>query len=306
MTILMIGDVVGEVGLRALEAGLPQLIARYNADFVIVNGENAVEGYGITVSALARISASGADIVTSGNHIWEKNDIWEFLERRTAYGMQIMKGEALPLAPAPQHPRHLSKVVHDLIHAPAILRPANYPAPAPGSGAGLLEKNGKRLLVVNVQGREYMTALDCPFQTAAAVIAANPTVPAVIDFHAESSAEKEALGFHLDGRVSVIAGTHTHIQTADAKILPGGTAYITDLGMTGPTDGVIGMDTEICLARAKTQVLYRMQCAEGPCAIQGIAVDIAENGLARSISTIWLNVDDENAHKNENEEIENP
>jgi calcineurin-like phosphoesterase len=161
----------------------------------------------------------------------------------------------------------------------------------------LLEKNGKRLLVINVQGREYMTAIDCPFQTAAAIIGANPGIPAVIDFHAESSAEKEALGFHLDGRASAIAGTHTHIQTADAKVLPGGTAYITDLGMTGPTDSVIGMDAEICLARAKTQVLYRMQCAEGPCAIQGIAVDIAEDGRARSISTIWFdtNVDGENA-----------
>jgi metallophosphoesterase (TIGR00282 family) len=297
MIVLMIGDVVGEIGLHALEAGLPRLIAQYNADFVIVNGENAVEGYGITVSALARISAAGADIVTSGNHVWEKNEIWEFLERRTAYGMQIMRGEALPLAPAPQHPE--PKALRDLIHAPAILRPANYPAPAPGSGAALLEKNGKRLLVINVQGREYMTAIDCPFQTAAAIIGANPHVPAVIDFHAESSAEKEALGFHLDGRASAIAGTHTHVQTADAKILPGGTAYITDLGMTGPTDGVIGMDAEICLARAKTQVLYRMQCAEGPCAIQGIAVDIGEDGHARSISTIWLdtNVDDENAYE---------
>jgi calcineurin-like phosphoesterase len=145
-----------------------------------------------------------------------------------------------------------------------------------------------------------MTALDCPFQTAATILGANPAIPAVIDFHAESSAEKEAFGFHLDGRASAIVGTHTHIQTADAKILPGGTAYITDLGMTGPTDGVIGMDAEICLARAKTQVLYRMQCADGSCAIQGVALDIDEdNGNhARSISTIWFNVDGENVEKN--------
>jgi metallophosphoesterase (TIGR00282 family) len=182
-----------------------------------------------------------------------------------------------------------------------ILRPANYPAPAPGAGAALLEKNGKRLLVINLQGREYMTPIDCPFQIAEAAINMNPGVPAVIDFHAESSAEKEALGFYLDGRASAVVGTHTHVQTADAKILPNGTAYITDLGMTGPTDGVIGMDAEICLARAKNQVLYRMQCSGGPCAIQGAVITIAESvekdgdkgeGCpASSIETFWLDVE---------------
>ena len=325
MTVLMIGDVVGEAGLRALETGLPQLIARYRADFVIVNGENAVEGYGITGSAMKRIIAAGADIVTSGNHVWEKGEFWEFLERHTAYGIQ-MRGDGSPLPPdllplyrelrgAYLHSKHCPGAVlpappsagdtpatpPNPVSVPLILRPANYPAPAPGAGAALLEKNGKRLLVINLQGREYMTAIDCPFQTADVLLGANPGVPAVIDFHAESPAEKEALGLYLDGRVSIVAGTHTHIQTADAKILPGGTAYITDLGMTGPTDGVIGMDAEICLARAKTQVLYRMRCAEGPCAVQGIAVTFDTDGAdsgnndpapsAASIETLWLNVD---------------
>jgi calcineurin-like phosphoesterase len=344
MTVLMIGDVVGEAGLRALETGLPRLIARHGADFVIVNGENAVEGYGITGPALDRIITAGADIVTSGNHVWEKGEFWEILERHTAYGEIIKGAQCLarnghnlgcarrvlafpqhgvgpknappqinvtgpgsPLrgiengkwimenyrndADSPQNPHYPLSIPHyqfpeggNPASVPLILRPANYPSPAPGAGAALLKKNGKRLLVINLQGREYMTAIDCPFQAADAFINANPGVPAVIDFHAESSAEKEALGLYLDGRTSVVAGTHTHVQTADAKILPGGTAYITDLGMTGPTDGVIGMDAEICLARAKTQVLYRMRCADGPCAVQGIAVTFDTDGTNRGNS----------------------
>ena len=348
MTVLMIGDVVGEAGLRTLETGLPRLITRHGADFVIVNGENAVEGYGITGPALERIIAAGADIVTSGNHVWEKGEFWEILGRHTAYGIQVMRGDASPLPPdllrayalhnssgtplygalprnAPPHqgvafatktpeagpspatatpPSRRENADPEAApsSSPLVLRPANYPAPAPGAGAALLEKNGKRLLVINLQGREYMTAIDCPFQMADAFINANPGVSAVIDFHAESPAEKEALGLYLDGRVSVVAGTHTHIQTADAKTLPGGTAYITDLGMTGPTCGVIGMDTEICLARVKTQVRYRMKCAGGPCAVQGIAVTITQNGGGNdnegnsghpvaSIETLWLHVD---------------
>jgi calcineurin-like phosphoesterase len=320
MTVLMIGDVVGEAGLRALETGLPRLIARHRANFVIVNGENAVEGYGLNGPALERIIAAGADIVTSGNHVWEKGEFWEILERHTAYGGQVMRGDVSPLAPA-RSP--VERPEPQGASAPLILRPANYPAPAPGAGAALLEKNGKHLLVINLQGREYMTAIDCPFQMADTLIGANPGVPAVIDFHAESPAEKEALGLYLDGMASIVAGTHTHVQTADAKILPGGTAYITDLGMTGPTDGVIGMDAEICLARVKTQVLYRMRCADGPCAVQGIAVTFDINDTngetnadsenrdghpassALSIETLWLDVDmntiEENVHTNTHE-----
>ena len=277
-----------------------------SADFVIVNGENAVEGYGITGPALERIIAAGADIVTSGNHVWEKGEFWETLGQHTAYGIQIMKG--VPPCGRMENGKGIMENDRNPAPVPLILRPANYPAPAPGAGAALLEKNGQRLLVINMQGREYMTAIDCPFRTADVLLNANPGVPAVIDFHAESPAEKEALGLYLDSRASVVAGTNTHVQTADAKILPGGTAYITDLGMTGPTDGVIGMDAEICLARVKTQVLYRMRCADGPCAVQGIAVTFDANSTnnensggdpaassssssSSSIEAIWLNVD---------------
>jgi calcineurin-like phosphoesterase len=288
MKVLMIGDVVGEAGLRALEAGLPALLARrgaarhgaaHDADFVVVNGENAAEGYGLTASCLDRMLAAGADIVTGGNHIWEKQEFLSVMDRFTAYGARIMKGEAAA-----------ASLPDRTAQTPTVLRPANYPLPAPGTGAALLEKKGRRLLVINVQGREYMTAIDCPFRTAASILEANPGVPAVIDFHAESSAEKEAFGLYLDGRAAAIAGTHTHVQTADAKILPRGTAYITDLGMTGPVNGVIGMDAEICLARAKTQVLYRMQCAQGPCAIEGAVIEIDErkNGGFRAASIINL------------------
>jgi calcineurin-like phosphoesterase len=277
----MIGDIVGEAGLRALEAGLPALLARHGADFVVVNGENADEGYGLTAACLDRILAAGADIVTGGNHTWEKEELRPVLERLTVYGTRIMRGEAAAAFP------------QDQPALPAVLRPANYPMPVSGTGAALLEKKGRRLLVINVQGREYMTAIDCPFRTAASILEANPGVPAVIDFHAESSAEKEAFGLYLDGRAAAIAGTHTHVQTADAKILPRGTAYITDLGMTGPVNGVIGMDAEICLARAKTQVLYRMQCAQGPCAIEGAVIEIDErkNGGFRAASIINLRFD---------------
>lgn len=256
MIVLLIGDVVGEAGLSALEAGLPAIIRRFEADFTLVNGENAAEGYGITEAAFRRILAAGADAVTSGNHVWEK-------------------AEFLPLLAGPGQGQ-----------GPSILRPANYPPSAPGRGFIVLEKNGKRLLAINLQGREYLTAIDCPFRTADGILAAHPDIPSVIDFHAESTREKEALGFYLDGRAGAVCGTHTHVQTADEKILPRGTAYITDLGMTGPAEGVIGMDTAICLERARTQVLYRMRCAAGPCSIQGAAVTLDETGKARTVERI--------------------
>jgi metallophosphoesterase (TIGR00282 family) len=252
----MIGDVVGEAGLAALEGGLPALIERYAADFVVVNGENAAEGYGIHAADYRRIVAAGADAVTSGNHVWEKEDFIPLLDEK------------------------------------AVLRPANYPPSAPGHGYVVLEKADKcnvlhRLLVINLQGREYMAAIDCPFRTADAVLSMSGTeqpvsgtalpLPVVVDFHAESTAEKEALGFYLDGRVAALVGTHTHVQTADERLLPQGSAYITDLGMTGPTDSVIGMDIGVCLDRAKAQVFYKMKCAEGAAAIQGVVVEIDES-----------------------------
>jgi len=275
----MIGDVVGSQGLEVLEARLPELIKEHNIDFVTVNGENAAEGFGMTVNDFKRIIAAGADVVTSGNHIWEKREFWPVLE-----------GEK------------------------KMLRPANYPsnvnsdASAPGLGIVRIEKNGIDWAVINLQGREFMSSIDCPFQCldhllktliGRAVdnyslllesgIPMSDVFPVIlVDFHAESSREKEALAYYADGRVSLIAGTHTHVQTADERILPNGSAYITDLGMTGVNDSVIGMDHKICQERFCRQVQYQMKIAAGENAqIHGVIAEIDTNtGKAVSIRRI--------------------
>jgi len=264
----MIGDIVGSPGLEILEAGLPFLIKERDIDFVIVNGENAAEGFGMTESDFRRIIAAGADVVTSGNHIWEKREFWQVLENEKR-----------------------------------MLRPANYPAvtatvpnisaAVPGAGFSLIEKNGVLWLVINLQGRELISLIDCPFQcfdrifNAQKDTAVQPVV--LVDFHAESSREKEALAYYIDGRASVIAGTHTHVQTADERILPKGSAYITDLGMTGITDSVIGMDLKICQERFNKQVQYQMKIAASgkQGRINGVIAEIdADTGKALSIRRI--------------------
>jgi metallophosphoesterase (TIGR00282 family) len=229
----------------------------------MVNGENAAAGFGLSAAHLERIFAAGADVVSGGNHIWEKREFWPVLDAEKR-----------------------------------ILRPMNYPAGSPGRGWVELEKpspwGGPPIswLAVNLQGREFMPLLDCPFRTFDSFetnIQGKPLI--LVDFHAESSREKEALAYYLDERVSVLAGTHTHVQTADERILPKGTAYITDLGMTGNLDGIIGMDTKICLDRARDQVLYRMEVAAassgGKTAVQGIIAEIdAESRKAVSIKRL--------------------
>jgi calcineurin-like phosphoesterase len=270
----MIGDVVGAQGLEALETALPALIQEQNIDFVTVNGENAAEGFGMTEKDFQRIIAAGADVVTSGNHVWEEREFWSVLEN-----------EAL------------------------MLRPANYPDGAPGLGFIRIEKKGVSWVVINLQGREFMTPIDCPFQifdkllktvlgsageNHPLILADGTFFPSflpivLIDFHAESSREKEALAYYADGRASLIAGTHTHVQTADERILPKGSAYITDLGMTGINDSVIGMDPKICLERVRKHVLYHMETAASkkPGQMRGIIAEIdADTGAAVSIRRI--------------------
>ena len=250
----MIGDVVGKAGLETLETSLPELIKKHRVDFVTVNGENAAEGFGMTGKDFQRIIEAGADVVTSGNHVWEKREFWQVLESDKR-----------------------------------ILRPANYPGGVPGSGIVQIKKNGINWAVINLQGRELMNAIDCPFQTFDRLVIF-PDVPVIlIDFHAESSREKEALAYYADGRAALIAGTHTHVQTADERILPKGSAYITDLGMTGITDSVIGMDPKICLERFSKQVMYHMETApaETPGQMQGVIAEIdADTGKAVSIQRI--------------------
>ena len=264
----MIGDVVGNLGLESLEAKLPLLIKEHQLDFVTVNGENAAGGFGMTEKDFKRIIAAGADAVTSGNHVWEKRDFWPVLENEKAM-----------LRPAnyPQSP---------------VVLPSPSPEKIPGSGFFCVNKNGINWFVINLQGREFMNPIDCPFQCFDRLFKSfADTSPSIIliDFHAESNREKEALGYYVDGRASLIAGTHTHVQTADERILPKGTAYITDLGMTGNTDSVIGMDPKICLERSRKQVLYQMETApsENLGQVQGVIVEIdADTGRAVAIRRI--------------------
>jgi metallophosphoesterase (TIGR00282 family) len=260
LRVIMIGDVVGDPGLDTLDSLLPNLIREYSADFTVVNGENAAGGFGMTEDTLKRILAAGADVVTSGNHVWEKREFWT-----------VMNSEK------------------------RILRPANYPEPAAGQGWLRLEKAGASWLVINLQGRELMTPIDCPFRAFDSILeeeSSNGGAPVIlVDFHAESAREKEALAYYLDGRAGLIAGTHTHVQTADERILPKGSGYITDLGMTGVTNSIIGMDEKICLDRAWNQVLYRMECAKpGPGhipAIQGVFAELdRDTGKALTLRRI--------------------
>ena len=268
----MIGDVVGEPGLLVLETCLPQLIKEHSIDLTVVNGENSADGYGINDTGLYRILSAGADVVSSGNHVWEKRDFWAFLDTEQR-----------------------------------ILRPANYPARVgsvntPGKGWICLNKtvpeNSRTIsaLVINLQGREFMNAIDCPFRCFDSIREATPgeTPVVVVDFHAESTREKEALAYYLDGRASLVGGTHTHVQTADERILPGGTAYITDLGMTGITRSVIGMEPQVCLERAGRHILYRMVLAgtgeskhNAEAVVQGLIAEIdCETGKAVSVRRI--------------------
>jgi metallophosphoesterase (TIGR00282 family) len=259
-----IGDVVGEPGLKVLEEKLPGIIKDNAVDFVIVNGENSADGFGMTETVLKRMLVCGVDVVTSGNHVWEKREFWETLNLNEK-----------------------------------ILRPANYPGESPGRGWLNIEKAGANWVIINMQGREFMSLIDCPFRCFDAIVKniaglalGSPVI--IVDFHAESSREKEAFAYYLDNRATLVVGTHTHVQTADERILPRGTAYITDLGMTGITKAIIGMDAKICLDRARKQVLYRMEPAadtlvdgKSSAEIQGIIAEIdAESGKAVSIKRI--------------------
>ncbi len=256
---LMIGDVVGEAGINALETALRPLAAERGASFVVVNGENAAAGFGLTAETLARILAAGADVVTSGNHVWEKREVWPTLESEKR-----------------------------------VLRPANYPAGVPGRGSGLYEKDGTLWGVVNAQGRQGLTPIDCPFRAAASLAEELRGQGAItlVDFHAETTREKEAFGFHLDGLAGAVAGTHTHVRTADARLLPKGTAYISDLGMSGVVDGIIGMDAKICLERCRTSIPLRMECAVGKASLNGaLIVFDAESRAAVSIEGFTVPVE---------------
>src|SRR2546421_3852124 len=230
MKILFIGDIFSSVGRRIVADHLADIKQTQQIDLAIANAENSAGGFGITPTIAEELFALGLDVLTSGNHIWDKRDIYDYFARR-----------------------------------PALLRPANYPAPAPGSGVIVFKSpSGAECAVINLQGRTYMPATECPFRKADDILASlENTKVRFVDFHAEVTSEKMAMGWYLDGRVSAVIGTHTHIPTADTRILPGGTAYQTDCGMTGPYQSVIGVDTGVILQRFLTGMPVRMEAARG-------------------------------------------
>jgi len=255
MKILFIGDIVGSPGREAVKKILPELKKEYNLDFVIANAENAAGGSGITGSVAQELFDAKVDVLTSGDHIWKKREIFEIIGKEER-----------------------------------ILRPLNFPAGAPGRGWGLFKtKSGLAIGVVNVNGRVFMEALECPFKTSrqATEALSKDTKIIIVDIHAEATSEKVALGWYLDGLVSAVLGTHTHIQTADERILASGTAYITDVGMTGPCDSVIGRRIEDVLERFITSIPTRFEVAKENIQLQGVVVDIDEQtGKASSIVRI--------------------
>lgn len=255
MKILMIGDICGRPGRRILRSTLPRLRREHDAALVIANGENAAGGAGITADTAEEIFAAGVDVITGGNHTWHNRDAYGLLDA---------------------HPR--------------LLRPANYPPGAPGRGAVTVEAGGGRVSILNLQGRVFMGELDDPFRAAEGWVAelrkATPVI--IVDFHAEATSEKLAMGWYLDGKVSAVVGTHTHVQTADERILPQGTAYITDVGMTGPRDGIIGMDREVILERFLTGLPTRFTVARGETQLCGVALEIDAAGRAQNIQRIQL------------------
>lgn len=230
MKILAVGDIVGKNGLNQLKACLPKVMQEHEIDFCIVNGENAAEGMGITEKMYRDILKLNVDVVTMGNHTWGKKDIFSFIDEKT------------------------------------IVRPANYPANNPGHGYTICEKKGKKIAVMNLIGRVTMGVLsENPFLIAKQIIQKikSQVDIIVVDFHAEATAEKIALGYYLDGDATIVYGTHTHVQTADEKILKNGCAYITDIGMTGPKNSVIGMDIDVSFKRFETSLPERYKIAEG-------------------------------------------
>ena len=244
MKILAVGDIVGENGLKKLKEVLPNLKQKENIDFVIVNGENVAGGMGITEKNYRDILSCGTDVVTMGNHTWAKKDIFHFIDE------------------------------------PNIIRPANYTKGVPGKGYVILKSKEKNIAVINLIGRVDVNVLsENPFKLANELIEKlkEQADIIIIDFHAEATAEKIALGYYLDGKATAIFGTHTHVQTADAKILPNGTAYITDIGMTGPEHSVIGMEISASIKRLETTLPEKYKLAEGSCMFNGVIFEIDEN-----------------------------
>ncbi|WP_243289808.1 TIGR00282 family metallophosphoesterase [Bacillus sp. FJAT-47783] len=259
MKILFIGDIVGSPGREMLKRYIPQLKVKYNPHLTIVNGENAAHGKGLTEKIYHELISYGAQVITMGNHTWDKREIFEFIEK-----------------------------------AKQLIRPANFPEGTPGKGITYFPIQGKEVAVINLQGRTFLPAIDCPFRYADKLVQeAKKRTPFIfVDFHAEATSEKQAMGWYLDGQVSAVVGTHTHVQTADNRILPGGTAYITDVGMTGPYDGILGVNREAVLKKFLTSLPVRFDIAEGRTQLSGVLIDLdGQTGQAKKIERIQINDD---------------
>jgi hypothetical protein len=243
--LLFVGDIFASPGRSIVAQNLKRIVAEEKIDLAIANAENAAGGFGITPQLADELFGYGLDVLTTGNHVWDKREIYEYLPRQ-----------------------------------PRLLRPANYPLETPGTGVITVEaRNGAQCAILNLQGRVYMPQTDCPFRTADRLLAELPGDVRIrfVDFHAEVSSEKMAMGWYLDGRVSAVIGTHTHIPTADERILPGGTAYQTDAGMTGPYRSVIGVDKDIIIEKFLTQMPVRMEAARHGAELHAVIVEVDES-----------------------------
>jgi metallophosphoesterase (TIGR00282 family) len=256
MRILFIGDIFAKVGRELVKRAVPALVARRDIDLVIANGENAAGGFGITRDISKELFGTGIAVMTSGNHVWDKKELLTFIDEE-----------------------------------PRLLRPFNYPAGTPGRGSTIVTTaSGERVGVLNLMGRVFMTALDDPFSLGRAEVERLREHASIVlvDFHAEATSEKVAMGWHLDGLATVVVGTHTHVQTADAQVLPGGTAYCTDVGMTGPHDGVIGVERGPIIQRFLTGLPTRFDTASGMPRLHGVIVTADAGGRATAIERLSL------------------
>ncbi len=257
MKVLVIGDIMGEPGRRVVSRWLPRVVGQQGVDVVVANGENIAGGFGITPDLADELFDLGAAVITTGNHAWDKKEILEYFKRE-----------------------------------PRLLRPENYPTGAPGGGTCVVEAaSGEKVAILHLQGRAFMPTIDCPFQTAQREVARlkQQTPAIVVDMHAEATSEKMAMGHFLDGQVCAVVGTHTHVQTADEQMLPKGTAYLTDIGMTGPIHSVIGIKKELAIEKFLTGMPRRFEVATGPAVFCAALIELdAQLGKALRIERLRL------------------
>lgn len=257
--ILFIGDIVGSVGRKALKTCLSRLKSKYNPTWIIANGENAAAGRGITSAIAKELFELGVHGLTMGNHTWDQKEIFDFIDQEER-----------------------------------LVRPANFPKGTPGKGMTFIKGKDAELAIINLQGRTFLPPIDCPFEKALELAeqAKKKTRYVLVDFHAEATSEKIAMGWHLDGKVSAVVGTHTHVQTNDERLLPQGTAYVTDVGMTGPQDGILGMERTAVLQKFRTQLPVRFVVDEGKWHLHGVCIELdPASGLGRKIQLIRMNED---------------